>query len=105
MNIVEILVGVHPEYPKWIQHEKTKYRIYLDDELMIERVWYWDINTYLNERIIADLPKDSTHLIKLDVLKTIPGAMSEISLKNLTVNGVIQEVGEQHNNKVSFTVA
>ena len=66
MNEVNIKVQVHCLKPSWVVAEKHRYRLYINDDMLTERSWIWDINTVIAEDIWVNLQLDTTNLIKLE---------------------------------------
>ena len=44
---------------------RTKYRIYINQDLIIEREWSWGRTAYIDETIVVDLEDHSTYTIQL----------------------------------------
>ena len=102
--IADIAVEVHCVEPSWVQMENSKYRIYLDGELLTERDWVWDQNTYINEHIIAEISPNDTHRINVEVIKSKPEHLTKLDLKNFYISEVAY-THELHSNSVSFAIA
>ena len=56
--LTRIKVEVHCLQPRWADVEKCSYRLYLNDELMTERTWVWDINTWIEEQMLVEVDKN-----------------------------------------------
>ena len=100
-------VEVHCIQPSWVQLENSRYRIYLDDELMTERDWVWDQSIYINEHLLADILPDTAHTIKVEVIKSNPSHLTELVFRNFLVEDVPQDTytHEIHRDTVSFSIA
>lgn len=59
MNTVNLTFEVHALIPSWISsvgikkkyYTDNKYRIFVNDDLIVERNWIWDNNTFLRENL------------------------------------------------------
>jgi hypothetical protein len=48
------------------KYTDTRYRIYLDENLITERSWIWDNNIALHEEIFAKIDLQQDHRLRLD---------------------------------------
>lgn len=87
MSEVSITVQVHALQPSWIEHEKPRYRLYVDDDLITERTWIWNIQTYIEEELRVEVDPGINHSIRLDLIKTLPMHQAQFGLQNLKING------------------
>ena len=99
-----ISVEVHATQPNWIEHELSGYRIYVNDDLITERTWVWDINTFIDENIIVDLSPNITHNIRVDPAYVQRG-VAKFSLSNLRVNNMHQVSNIEYGKQLSFIIA
>lgn len=95
-------VEVHCLQPGWVEHEKSKYRLYLNDELLTERDWIWSQDTYIQENMIVEVPKGLMHSVRLEVIKSNPKHLTKLVLTNLNVNGVRNDTSDGHRDSLSF---
>jgi len=58
-----ITVQVHALQPRWIDLEQPKYRIYVNDDLITERTWIWDLQIYVEESMCVDILPDVSHTV------------------------------------------
>jgi hypothetical protein len=86
MSETKITVEVHALQPRWIEHERPKYRIYIDNDLITERTWIWDQQTYINETLWAELESGISYTVRLELIKSSPLDLAQFVLQNLTVN-------------------
>ena len=90
MNAVNLTVEVHCLKPSWVNHERnqrflnSKYRVYIDNELLTERTWIWNNSNLLQENIWIYARSNSTHTIILVPVLNNPG-QAAFTLSNLTV--------------------
>jgi len=66
MAEVNLKVQVHVLQPRWIEYERNKYRLYVNDDLITERTWIWNIDTVIEEDIWVDVPTHISHIIRLE---------------------------------------
>ena len=59
----------------------SRYRIYLEDELLVERTWRWDDKTYLEEMLQI---KAEPGLYKVSLEKALPTKI-RFTVKNMRV--------------------
>jgi hypothetical protein len=73
-----ITVEVHCRRPPWAinhweeRYRDSRYRIYIDNDLITERTWLWDNTTYLREDLWANLTPKDLHFIRLEPVIHIP---------------------------------
>ena len=68
---VNLTVEVHFEKPIYSQYDII-YRIYVNEELMTERTWLWDLKTFLKENICINVNSDTVYTIFLDSILSSP---------------------------------
>lgn len=100
--LTRINVEVHCLQPRWVDVEKCSYRLYLNDELMTERTWIWDMNTYVDEEMIVEIDKNINHVIKVEVIKSTPLALTQLALRNIQIDGVKGNDRDGHKDNVTF---
>ena len=105
MSETMITVQVHALQPRWIDLEKPKYRIYVNDDLMTERTWVWDLQTYVEETLWAELANGISHTVRLEIIKSNPFDLAQFGLQNLTVNGTPSPDHGGHRSELSFMLA
>ena len=103
--VTVLSVEVHCLQPRWVEQENSKYRLYIDDELLTERNWIWNQSTYIVEHMVVDLEQNSSHTIKVEVIKTNPSYLTQLGLNNLIVNEHAQDCLDGTSNSLSFVVA
>jgi hypothetical protein len=85
---VNLTVEVHFEKPTGFQYD-TIYRIYVNEELLVERSWIWDSQTFLKENICINVNSDTVYTIFLDSILSIPHSPIKLPgfrLENLQSN-------------------
>jgi len=105
MNETAITVQVHALQPNWIEHEKPKYRLYVDDDLITERTWIWDMQTYIEEDLRVEVSPGVNHTIRLDLIKDNPMHLAQFGLQNLRINGWPKPDHGGHRSELSFILA
>lgn len=86
MSDTHITIQVHVLKPSWIQYEKNRYRLYIDDYLLTERDWIWNLNTYIEEDIWINSEPGNEHRLRLDpVIQT--NSVAQFGLRTLRING------------------
>lgn len=105
MNETAITVEVHALQPRWIEHERPKYRIYIDDDLITERTWIWDQETYIEENLRVEVSKGVNHTIRLELIKYNPMHLAQFGLRNLQINGWEKPDHGGHRSELSFILA
>lgn len=102
MKETTITVQVHALQPGWIEHEKPRYRLYFNDDLITERTWIWDMNTYIEESLIVNAEQGISNTLRLDLLKSDPMHLSQFGLQNLKVNTWPKPDHGGHRSELSF---
>ena len=87
MSEVSLRVQVHCLQPNWIEYENSRYRLYVNDDLITERTWIWNMNTYIEESLLVDVPEQISHTVRLETILDNPRSLTQFSLQNFYVNG------------------
>jgi len=85
MAEVNLKVQVHALQPGWIEYETNKYRIYVNDDLITERTWIWNLNTVIEEDIWIEVPPCISHIVRLESILD-PKSIAQFGLRNFRVN-------------------
>ena len=97
MPEVNLVFDVHGHQPTWVREvddvkdfekdfRNSRYRIYVNNDLIVERNWIWENNVFLRENIWVN--SDSTeYYLKLEPVTYKP-IQIRFSIKNLTVNSL-----------------
>jgi hypothetical protein len=73
-----IIVEVHCVRPTWAElhwdekYRDSKYRLYVDRDLITERTWIWNNSTFLQENLWVNIDRNFTHTLKLEAVTHIP---------------------------------
>ena len=84
MNAVNLTVEVHCLKPSWVNYENNKYRIYVNDDLLTERTWIWELNTLINENIWVIIPATSANTVRLEQIIQ-DKSVAQFALRNIRV--------------------
>lgn len=104
MNETNLKVQVHCLKPSWVDHEKNKYRLYVNNDMLTERTWAWNINTFIDENIWVCLDSNNTHRIRLEPILDPISSFAQFSLKNLRINGNLYPVEQEEQLELSFRI-
>lgn len=94
MNTVNLTFEVHARIPSWISHVRdhmknlltdNRYRIFVNDDLIVERNWIWDNNTFLKENLWVTAGYINYN-VRLDPVVYNPAQ----------INFALKKVNEQH---------
>ena len=108
MNAVNILVDVHCIQPAWAIHSKntdyvSKYRVYIDNDLLTERTWAWSNKTYIQENIWIYAEKDSSYILTLKPVLKNP-AQAVFSVSSFTIVNTSFTSEQINDLTISFTL-
>ena len=98
MQPIELLVDIHCARPEWAtqsggnfdkliyknEYQHPGYRIYIDENLITERNWYWNDSTLIREHLWVDLAPGKEYTIELDPILIIP-EHAKFNLKNFQI--------------------
>jgi hypothetical protein len=104
MSRVNLKVQVHCLEPSWVNFEKNRYRLYVNEDMLTERSWIWDIKTYIDENIWVELESNKTHLIKIIPILDPINSLAKFALKNLRINENLYQSENQEQLELSFTI-
>jgi hypothetical protein len=99
-----IAVQVHALQPRWIEHEQPKYRLYVNDDLITERTWIWDMQTFIEENICVCIEYDSVYTVRIEIIKSNPMHLAQFGLKNLKINERSESDHGGHRSELSFVL-
>ena len=103
MAEVNLKVQVHALQPGWIEYETNKYRIYVNDDLLTERTWIWELNTLINENIWVIIPANSTNTVRLEQILQ-DKSVAQFALRNLQVADAPFTSEQINDLTISFTL-
>lgn len=102
MSQVNLKVQVHCLKPSWVNFEKNRYRLYVNEDMLTERSWIWDINTFIDENIWVELESNKEHLIKIIPILDPTTSLAKFALKNLRINEELYIFENQEQLELSF---
>lgn len=115
MNPVELTVDVHCEIVTDFQR-KIIYRLFVNDELFMERPWVWGNKYYIKENIVINSHKGIQHKIKIvpyhifldSALTCFPLEASKehtkFNINNLSCNSGLTAVEQVNDLEISFII-
>ena len=104
---INISVEMHVHQPLWAinsfvkKFPNSKYRVYINDDLITERNWNWDNNIFLHENFWIYGEFDKEYQIKIDSVVTILG-QAKFMLKNFKVINYKYSIESEEDTKISF---
>lgn len=81
MSIVKIIVEVHCITLDSIN--ESRYRLYADNDLLVERTWRWGEITIIEEEIWLNLPLGVSHTLYLNTVSM--NSSTKFILKNFSI--------------------
>ena len=102
MTDINISVEIHPIAPNRIKRDQPKYRIYVNEELIVERTWIWNKLAYIQENLLVDLPNRVNHVIRVETIKNNPAHISRFILQNLICNSITKSNQTEQLSELSF---
>ena len=102
MSQVNLKVQVHCLKPSWVNFEKNKYRLYVNEDMLTERSWIWDIKTFIDENIWVELESNKEHRIKIVPILDPINSLAKFALKNLRINENLYQSENQEQLELSF---
>jgi len=102
MSQVNLKVQVHVLKPSWVNFEKNKYRLYVNEDMLTERSWIWDIKTFIDENIWVELESNKEHRIKIVSILDPINSLAKFALKNLRINENLYQSENQEQLELSF---
>ena len=70
--------------PSWVSYEKNKYRLYVNQDLVTERDWRWDLNTVIYEDVWVNI-EPGIHSIRLEPILQA-NSVAEFGLRNFKLD-------------------
>jgi hypothetical protein len=106
MSEVNLKFEVHCYRPSWAtqfsisKFFNSRYRIYVNDNLITERSWVWDNNIFLDEDVwVSDL--DVENSLKLETVTHIPSQAS-FTINNFRVTNTSADIEKINDLQVNF---
>lgn len=83
----------------------ARYRIYVNLDLLTERVWYWGNDNYLKESVFVDLDKHTEHTVELEPLFVLDYFNYPIAIRMKNIEIPKATIINQSKNKLTFKIA
>jgi len=111
MSEININVDIHCSRPNWVflpnvsieQYDISYYRLYVDSDLLTERTWIWDNNTFIKEDIWIEADPNIEHVIKIEPVLKNP-AQARFELLNFKVVNKNYQLNRLDINQISFKI-
>ena len=100
--VIPISVEVH--CLQWSSEGNNRYRLYVNDELMVERDWLWGEHTFIVENLIVDLVPDTDHVVRVEIVRLNPQYLTYFRLDKLVVNDQPQPIDDNFHNTIAFRI-
>jgi hypothetical protein len=78
MALVELSFNVHCHRPPWSTNHldrrfsTSRYRVYVDKDLITERTWIWGNDIVIAETLLVDIDPEQGHNLKIEPVTYIP---------------------------------
>jgi hypothetical protein len=78
MSEINLTFEIHCQRPPWViknplgNFTDSRYRVYVNDDLITERSWLWDNNIFLKENIWINTSIETQHTLKIEPIVRIP---------------------------------
>lgn len=112
MTETNINIDVHCTRPSWAflfdvnqikKYEISHYRLFIDSDLLTERTWIWDNNTFIKEDIWINVNPNIDYVIKLEPIINNP-AQAQFELLNFKVINKNYQLNRLDINQISFKI-
>ena len=109
-SVTHIKVEVHCARPAWAElhwdfkYRDSRYRLYVDDDLITERTWIWNNSTFLQENLWVNIDPSATHTLKLESVTHIP-EQAKFSLESPLIDNGNLIVTSTNPTEISFKIA
>lgn len=107
MSNLNFAVAVHCNRPPWARlnpkYADSRYRIYVNSELLIERNWLWDNSTYINEHIQVELINTKTYNLKLEPVTILP-EQATFSLGKIQISNFEFNIDKLNDTEINFSI-
>jgi len=89
-STTHIIVEVHCVRPPWAElhrdekYRDSRYRLFIDDDLITERTWIWNNSTFLQENLWSNIDRSIAHTLKLEAVTHLP-EQAQFNLQSMTL--------------------
>ena len=106
---VNLIFEVHCQRPPWginnpvIKFLDSRYRVYVNDDLITERSWIWDDNIFLKESVWINYVQGSEHTLKIESIVCIP-EQAVFTVNNFQITNLAADSTKINDLQVNFTL-
>jgi hypothetical protein len=99
--LTEVIPNFRNDRQKFVTFTKTRYRLYIENNLITERDWNWSNDTFLNENIWISVLKGEQYTVLLDPVIHV-NQQADFTIQNLKILNCQTEITK--NNNTSYTL-
>ena len=109
MNEVNLIFEVHCQRPPWgistpiSKFTDSRYRIYVNDDIITERSWVWDNNIFLKESVWIKSINRCDHILKIEPVVCIP-EQAVFTIDNFEISNIPATSTKIDDLQVNFTL-
>jgi hypothetical protein len=106
---VNLIFEVHCRRPPWgiinpiSKFSDSRYRVYIDNDLITERSWIWDNNIFLKESVWIKSIEGCDHVLKIEPVVCIP-EQAVFSVDNFKISNIPATSTKINDLQVNFTL-
>jgi hypothetical protein len=106
---VNLIFEVHCHRPPWgiinpiSKFTDSRYRVYVDDDLITERSWIWDSSIFLKESVWIKSIEGCDHILKIEPVVYI-SEQAVFSVDNFKVTNSNADINKINDLQVNFTL-
>jgi len=106
---VNLIFEVHCQRPPWgiinpvSKFLDSRYRVYVNDDLITERSWIWDNNIFLKESVWINSVQGSEHTLKIEPVVCIP-EQAVFTVNNFQITNLAADSTKINDLQVNFTL-
>jgi hypothetical protein len=106
---VNLIFEVHCQRPQWgiinpiSKFNDSRYRVYVNDDLITERSWVWDSNIFLCENMWIYRENNKKYTVKLEPVVCIP-EQAKFRINNLKISNSNADINMIDEQQVNFTL-
>lgn len=109
MHEVNLIVEIQCVRPPWgkinpfSKYTDSRYRVYVNDDLLTERTWLWNDSVTINENIWINAENIKDHTLVIEPVTHIP-EQAKFTLSSLSIPNVPAEIFRINDLQVNFTL-
>jgi hypothetical protein len=118
MPQVNLSLEIHCDRPSWINSgyvagnpvadysvlRQPTYRLYINDDLITERTWYWEDSIYINEDVWVDLPEGIEHKLSVEPVLRNPAQAKFLVFNVQAKTGALKNKQRINDLQFSFNI-